>query len=213
MEFELLGSLPADSRQRVLAMATRRRFAKGMVLFHEGDPGDSLHLLVSGRVAIRVGTPEGDVATLAVLGVGAAFGEQALIDVAARRTATAVALEPAETMALHRQDFLALREQDPAVDRLLIEQLAAQVRRLTDRLAEALYVAADKRVVRRLLDLDEVFGGGPVALTQEDVAALAGTTRPTVNRVMQSLVGDGAVTLGRARFTIVDRPALERRAR
>jgi len=82
LEFELLGSLPTDSRQRVLSMARRRRFAKGMVLFHEGDPGDSLHLLVSGRVAIRVGTPDGDVATLAVLGVGAAFGEQALIDVA-----------------------------------------------------------------------------------------------------------------------------------
>ena len=213
MEYELLASLPADLRQRVVAAATRRRFAKGMVLFHEGDPGESLHLLVTGRVAIRMGTPQGDVATLAVLGPGAAFGEQALIDAAARRTATALALERVESMSLHRQDFLRLRAEDATVDRLLIEQLAAQVRRLSDRLAEALYVGADKRVMRRLLDLDEVFAGGPVTLTQEDVAAMAGTTRPTVNRVMQALVADGVVELGRARFTVADRPALARRAR
>ena len=91
MEFKLLESLEPALRTEVLATARRRRFDKGMVLFHEGDPGDSLHLLVKGRVAVRVGTPAGETATLTVHGVGAAFGEQALID---RRTTTVVALEP-----------------------------------------------------------------------------------------------------------------------
>ena len=184
-----------------------------MPLWHEGDPGDSLHLLAAGRVAIRVSTPAGDVVTLNVLGPGAAFGEQALIDDAARRSAAVVALEPVETMALQRADFQQLRQRHPPVDTLLIEQLALQVRRLSGHLVEALYVNADKRVIRRMLDLDTVFDRGLVGVTQEDVATMAGTTRPTVNRVMKSLADIGAIELGRGRFQVVDRGALERRHR
>ncbi len=213
MEFKLLESLEPALRTEVLATARRRRFDKGMVLFHEGDPGDSLHLLVKGRVAVRVGTPAGETATLTVHGVGAAFGEQALIDPVARRTATVVALELVETMVLQRTDFEELRDRHPSVDRLLIEQLAGQVRRLSDRLTEALFVGADKRVVRRMLELDELYASELVEITQEDVAAMAGTTRPTVNRVMQALAKHGAIQLGRGKFTVVDRRLLERNAR
>jgi len=101
MDWPLLAVLDDDDRRRVLSLARRRRFAKGEPLFHEGDPGDTLHLIAKGHIALRVTTPLGDTATLLVLGPGDHFGEMAVIS-PAPRNASAVALEPVETMAIHR---------------------------------------------------------------------------------------------------------------
>ena len=94
--------LPVENRERLLAEMRRRRFKRGEVVFHEGDPGDTLHLIEKGHVAIRATTPLGDVATFAVLGPGEVFGDQALLTPSAKRTASAVALEAAETRSLTR---------------------------------------------------------------------------------------------------------------
>jgi CRP/FNR family cyclic AMP-dependent transcriptional regulator len=74
MEWPVLGGLTVEDRQRVLRAARRRRFARHEVVFHEGDLGDTLHLLAVGHVAVCVTTPLGDVATLTVLGPDDAFG-------------------------------------------------------------------------------------------------------------------------------------------
>lgn len=210
MEPPLLATLDEAERRAVLAQARRRRFAKGEVLFHEGDLGDALHLLVKGRVAIRVTTPLGEVATLSILGGGAAFGELALLAPDSRRTATAVALEATETLALGRTAFEGLRSRHPAVERAVVDGLAASVARLSAQLLEALYLPADRRVVRRLLGLVEVYGP-VVPLTQEELAQLAGTTRPTVNRVLRDAEAAGLVALGRGRVEVRDPEGLRRR--
>jgi CRP-like cAMP-binding protein len=212
VKFDLLG-LEEPVRREVLAVAAWRRFDRGVVLFHEGEAGGSLHVLMRGRVAVRVMTPDGDTATLNVIGPGAAFGELSLLGPAAQRTATVQAIEPAQTLVLQRADFERLRRSYPSIDRLLAEYLAAQVRRLSERLTEALCFEARIRVLRRLLELDSVFERGPVAVTQEEIATMAGTTRPTVNRVMQDLAEAGIVELGRGRFTVADPAALARAAR
>jgi CRP/FNR family transcriptional regulator, cyclic AMP receptor protein len=212
VKFDLLG-LEEPVRREVLAVAAWRRFDRGVVLFHEGEAGGSLHVLMRGRVAVRVMTPDGDTATLNVIGPGAAFGELSLLGPAAQRSATVQAIEPAQTLVLQRADFERLRRSYPSIDRLLAEYLAAQVRRLSERLTEALCFEARIRVLRRLLELDSVFERGPVAVTQEEIATMAGTTRPTVNRVMQDLAEAGIVELGRGRFTVADPAALARAAR
>lgn len=212
MKFDLL-RLEEPVRREVLAAADWRRFDRGVVLFHEGEAGGSLHVLMRGRVAIRVTTPDGDAATLNVIGPGAAFGELSLLGLATMRTATVQAIEPVQTLVLQRAEFERLRRSYPSVDRLLVEYLAAQVRRLSERLTEALCIETRTRVLRRLLELHAVFDSGPVSVTQEEVATMAGTTRPTVNRVMQDLADAGIVELGRGRFTVVDPAALARMAR
>jgi CRP-like cAMP-binding protein len=127
VKFDLLG-LEEPVRREVLAVAAWRRFDRGVVLFHEGEAGGSLHVLMRGRVAVRVMTLDGDTATLNVIGPGAAFGELSLLSPAAQRTATVQAIEPAQTLVLQRADFERLRRNYPSVDRLLAEYLAAQVR-------------------------------------------------------------------------------------
>jgi CRP/FNR family cyclic AMP-dependent transcriptional regulator len=216
MDAGLLAVLPAEERQAVQASMVRRRFRRDEPLFHEGDPGDQLLVIEKGRVAIRVTTVLGDVVTLTILGRGDVFGEQALLDPATHRTATAVALEPVEVRMLHRDRFRELRRRHAGVDALLVELLAEQVRRLSNRLVEALYVAVDRRVIRRLDELTKLYdeGSSPVVipLRQDDIASLAGTTRPTTNRMLQQLVEDGLVTLGRGRIEVHDRDGLAKRA-
>lgn len=217
MAWPFLEGVPEEDRRRLLAATTRRRFARREVLFHEGDPGDTVHLVDRGRVAVRVTTPRGDVATLRVRGAGEVIGELALLHDASRRTATVVALERTETLTLHRDAFGDLRRRHPSVDDFLVSVLADEVRRLSSLLVEALYVPVETRVVRRLVDLAGDYTSGEAAaeipLTQEDLASLAGTSRATVNKVLGGLERDGVVTGARGRITVRDLEALRRRAR
>ena len=195
----------------------RRAYRKGDTLFHEGEPGNLLYVIERGRVAIRVSTALGDVATLTVLGRGDSFGEQALLDESAVRTASAIALERVEVRTLQRQHFDELRRQHAAVDRLLVEVLASQVRRLSAHLLEALYLPADRRVVRRLADLAALYDAPDdrheIPLRQDDLASMAGTTRPTTNRILRQLEQDGVIALRRGHVEVIDLASLAKRAR
>jgi CRP-like cAMP-binding protein len=126
-------------------------------------------------------------------------------------------LEAVETKTLHRRDFDELRRAHPAVERLLVAALAAQVQRLSGQVLDALYVSADKRVIRRIADLAVIYDDGSVPISvpvrQEDIATMAGTTRPTANRVLMALQADGLLTLARGRTDVVDLPGLQRRAK
>jgi len=216
VDWPLLEVLPPDQRRLLLSRARRRRFKRGEVVFHEGDPGDSLHLIDKGHVAVKRSTPLGDVVTLLVLGPGDVFGELAVI-APGPRNATVVALDPVETLALRDALFDELRQTHPAIDRVLLHALVREVRRLSARLVEALYVPADKRIYLRLTELTRIFAVadqvGPVLipLTQEELAQLAGTTRPTANRVLRTAELAGAVRVARGRIEVIDAAALARR--
>jgi CRP/FNR family cyclic AMP-dependent transcriptional regulator len=205
----LLSPLSADERRAVIRTAVRRRYPKGDSLFHEGDPGDSFHLIDRGHVAITVNSDRGDVLMLDVLSPGDGFGEQALIAPESFRTATATAIGNVETLMLRRDEFAGLRAEHPAVSDLLIAALAAQVRRLTAALVDAHSLPADERVVKHLRRAALIFrtdrdAAVTVPFSQHDLASLAGTTRSTANRALQPLVADGVIVLGRGRIEVVD---------
>jgi CRP/FNR family cyclic AMP-dependent transcriptional regulator len=217
MDWRLLAHVPEEDVRELLQVARRRTFTRGEVVFHRDDPGDSLHLIVKGRFAVRVMTPLGDTATIAVRGPGESFGEMALVTDDARRTATVEALEAAETRAVYRDDFERIRKTHPSVTQALMTFLVHEVRMLNERLLEALYIPADRRVLRRLVELTELYGdakeGRLVPLTQDELAQLAGTSRATVNQVLRREQERGTVELQRGRTLVLDRDAIVKRAR
>ena len=225
MRWELLEGVPEEEVRELLAIARRRRFSRGEVVFHQDDPADTLHLVDKGRFAVRGIGQLGDAVMLTVLTPGDMFGELALVDGPdARRSATVSALEGGETLSIHRLDFERLRRLRPDTSQVVIAVLAEQVRRLSKLVAEAHYVSAEKRVRRRLLEVSggyrtpdrgELPDSEPrvVPLTQDDLADLAGTSRATVNRVLRSEQEKGAVKLGRGRTEVLDAAALARRSR
>ena len=217
VEWRLLEGVPPDQVRELLQIARRRRFARNEVVFHRDDPGYSLHLIQRGRFVIRVMTPLGDTATIAVRGPGESFGEMALVAEEARRSATVAALEDAETIAVYRDDFAYIRKRYPEIDAVLFRFLTNEVRVLADRLLEALYVPVEKRVRRRLLELCRLYADGGdtpvIVLTQETLAELAGASRPTVNQVLRDEEKRGTIELSRGRIRVLDVSELERRAR
>jgi CRP/FNR family transcriptional regulator, cyclic AMP receptor protein len=217
VDWKLLGALTSDEQRIVISQTQRRRYRRAEVIFHEGDPGDALHLIAKGHVAIRNSTPLGDIVTLAVVGSGDFFGELVIVSPEAGRNATAVALDPTETLTLHRDQLDALRREHPAIDRFLLEVMAMQIRRMSLLLSDALYLPAGKRVLRRLLEVADTYGDGAPAtvipLTQEDLAGLAGTTRPSANKVLRAAQEGGLLSVSRGQVRILDLDGLIRRAR
>jgi CRP-like cAMP-binding protein len=210
----LFGGLDDDARRALWAHMRRRRFARGEVIFHEGDPGDSLHTIVKGHVSVKTSTPRGDQAILRVLGPDDDVGEFALIS-PAPRAATVTALEPTETMMLDRDSFAALRKERPSVDDFLITASVAEVRRLSAALVEALYLPVETRVMRRVHELAEMYRNGEtttcVPLGQDEIAQLAGVTRQTVNKVLAKAQHGGALRIERGRLEILDAEEIRRR--
>ncbi len=217
MEWPLLAHVPPDDLRQWLSIARRRTFARHEVVFHRGDPADTLHLVVSGRFGVSITTPLGDTALLAVHGRGSTFGELALVSPGTPRSATVAALEPGETRSILRDDFAELQARYPGVNAVLVAILAEQVRHANERIVEAHYVDAATRVRRRVCELAEIYGGGDgapvVPLTQDDLAAMAGTSRATVNRVLREEERRGAVALERGRITLHDAGELAIRCR
>jgi CRP/FNR family transcriptional regulator, cyclic AMP receptor protein len=209
MASTLLDALPDRERELILAKSRPRRFARGEVVFHEGDPGDSLHLIVKGRLAVRISTPGGEMVILNVLSPGQFFGELALLrrDPPLQRTATVTALETSETLWIPGTAFTAVRQQHPGVEQLLTEILAERVEALSRRLIETLYLSVDRRVYLRLAELAAIYrdGDGPVTipLSQDVLAEVAGASRPTVNQALQKLAAQHIVALARGRIEVL----------
>ena len=217
MALPVLQGLGTEDRRRVLEHLRRRTYRSGEVVFHEGDPADSIHFGVEGRVVARRDSVDGTRLAYVLLGPGEAFGEVGLLTAHRRRSTTIEAVEPTVTMSLSSADFDRLRSAHPGVEALLVQLLVARVERLTDGLLEALHVPADQRVARRILDLTGAYdaaatGEVRVPLTQTDLAELSGVTRPTANRVLRRLERSGAVALGRGVLVVRDPVALRRAA-
>ena len=216
MDWPVLASLPPQERRGLVAGLRRRSYHRDEVIFHQGDPADALHLIAAGHVTVRVTLRGGEFVVVAILGPGEAFGESALVGSPNARNATIIALEQCETLSLGRDEFHRIRTSYPGVDRFLVELLSARVERLNNYLLEALYVPAERRVLRRLLDLCELYEGDDqrivIPVTQEMLASLAGTTRPTANQVLRRLVASDIVSVSRSQIVVLDRPSLRQRA-
>lgn len=214
MRWRLIEDVPDADVRELLSIARRRRFSRNEVVFHRDDPGDSMHLVSKGRFAVQIMTPLGHTATIGVRGPGDSFGEMALVAPEPRRSATVLAVEDAETFAVYRNEFERLRREHPSVNDILFAFLAGEVRRQNELLLEALYVPVERRLLRRLSELGQVYGAdGVIQLTQEQLAEMTGATRPTVNKVLREEQERGTIELRRGKTVIVDADALARRAR
>jgi CRP/FNR family transcriptional regulator, cyclic AMP receptor protein len=202
----------------VAAGLRRRRFRRNEVIFHQGDPGDSLHIVGTGAVKILLPSAEGEEAIIATLRPGDFFGELALLD-GASRSATAAALEPSETLVLPRSTFLQLLDHDPGLRNALLFGLARELRRLTGHVEELHFLDLAGRLAMRLTRLARESvpdAPGEVRLdwpfTQSDLAAMIGGTRQSVNRLLSGLVDDGLVRIERDFLVITNVDQLARRA-
>ena len=204
---QLFAGLDRTALERLASGLRTRRFRRGEVLFHQGDPGDSLFIVTAGAVKILLPSEEGDEAILATVRPGAFFGELALLD-GAPRSATAVALEPTETLVLPRDRF-----------RLADRHRAGDPRRAPGRPGRRAPPAHRPRRGAPLPRHDRPDGRAPAPArqrirdvgrpdgtirldgpyTQGDLASMIGATRQSVNKLLGQFVDDGLIRIERGR--------------
>ncbi|MGH1493290.1 MAG: Crp/Fnr family transcriptional regulator [Acidimicrobiales bacterium] len=198
--------LDHDAEQRLNSILIERSVKSNDVLFWEGQAGDAMYVIDAGHILVERVTEEGDAVAVAVLGPDSIVGEQALLGNEVRG-ATARAVTKTTVRSLGRAAFNELRRDQTAVDALLVELLDHRIRELNDLVLEARHTPADERVKRRLLEMSDLFGA-EIPLTQSTLAALAGTTRPTANGVLQVLQDEGTLELRRGRIVMLEPGAL-----
>lgn len=206
--------------ERVAASMRSRRFRRGEVIFHAGDPGDALFVIVTGDVKISLPSETGDEAILATLRPGEVFGELALLD-GAPRSASATAMSAAELVVLPRDRFRDLIATESGVRDALLASIAGELRRLTHHVEELHFLDMTGRLAARLIHLADdqgtVLSDGrirlPGNLTQGDLAAMVGCTRQSVNKLLGQFADEGLIRLDREGIVVLDHDGLAASAR
>jgi CRP/FNR family transcriptional regulator len=213
----LFGNADEQTLDALAAALRVRRFRKAETVFHQGDPGDALFIVASGTVKVVLPSDEGaEPAIVAVLGPGEFFGELAILD-GAPHSATIVAIEPTETLVLHRDAFLALIDSEPDLRRALLASLATEIRRLTGHVEDLHFLDLPGRLASRILRLSvecEPDPDGAIRIswpyTQSELAGMIGGSRQSVNRLLADLAEEGLVRIEHDVLVVTDRERLAR---
>ncbi|MFN2488624.1 MAG: Crp/Fnr family transcriptional regulator [Actinomycetota bacterium] len=213
---QLLADLDQETLARLADRAIERSYRKGQLVFHQGDLGNSLFVIVEGLVKVFVTSEEGDEMVLVTLRSPETFGELALID-GGERSASAETLEPTSLLSLTRGTLIDLMSRHPGLTETLLRSLGGVVRRLTEQASDLVFLDLHGRVAKLLLALAEERGerrGDETLLdlhmTQSDLAGMVGGSRQSVNQILRSFERRGYLEF-HGRQVVVKRPEVLRR--
>lgn len=219
MKAPLFAALDEDTASKLIASMSPHLLNRGDLLFSEGDSGDSLYVILSGKVKLGRASGDGRESLIAVLGSGEMFGELSLFDPGPRLTSATVVSET-EVISLGNVALQEFLSDHPAVAMKMLAGLARRLRRTNEGLSDLVFTDVPGRVAKALLDLGTRFGEpGPDGvrvnhdLTQEELAQLVGASRETVNKALADFASRGWLVLGAKAVTILDVDRLRRRAR
>jgi CRP/FNR family cyclic AMP-dependent transcriptional regulator len=191
----------ANAELEIVAAASRRkRYPKGSIVFHEGDHGDYLCVILSGRVKVSLLGTHGQEAIVRILERLDFLGEIALID-EAPRSATVIAIEPTEVLEIAREPFWTLVRQQPTIALKVMTQLARALRRADEQIRTLSMFDVHGRVLRCLLLM--AMDKGQTARSRMllrprpsvgEIARMVGCKRETVSRSMKTLRATGYIS-------------------
>ena len=194
-----------------------RTYARGQIVFHQGDPGDALFVLVSGLVKVTVTSPRGDQMVLVTLQGPETFGELSLID-GKPRSASVEVLEDAQILRLGRDIWRQLAEH-PDFSVALLRAASRMVRRLTDQASDFAFLDLHGRVAKLLIRYADERGqrsdGGillDLHMTQSDLAQMVGGSRQSVNQILRSLENRDYLEIRNKKILLKDEERLRQRA-
>lgn len=214
---QLCVDLEQEAAEKLAERVVERTFRKGERIFHQGDPGDSLYVVVEGLVKVVVVSEHGDEMVLVTLREGDSFGELALID-GRPRSATAEAAEATTVLVLARSTLLDLLEERRDVADGLLRSLGGLIRRLTEQTSDLVFLDLHGRVAKLLLTMAEERGEKAdegtlldLHLTQGDLASMVGGSRQSVNQILKSFEQRGYLALRARAVVILDHDRLRKR--
>ena len=215
----LFAALDDDAAAALRASMVEVRLAKGDVLFSEGEPGEKLFLVETGKIKLGHTAADGRESIIAVLGAGEMLGELSLFD-PGPRTATATAVTNTKVLSMSHEALLPWLVGRPDLAVSLLAALARRLRRTNEALADLVFSDVPGRVAKALLELGSKFGEDTPdgllvhhELTQEELAQLVGASRETVNKALADFSQRGWIRIEQRSVTLLDVDRLDRRAR
>lgn len=213
-----MGSLSGPEAAEFTRGSQRRHFSRGDALFEEGDQGDDVLVLQSGRVKV-CGKRGGREVIFSVLDPGSILGELSAVD-GSPRSATVIALEPTEVVAISTEDFREFLLAHPRVSTELLRLVAERLRQSSLRQLEFGTTATLTRLCGTLVQLCDRYGttvDGKVEVTlplnQQELAELSGMSREALVKGLHQLRSLGWLTVDDRTIVLLDAPAIRRRAR
>jgi len=187
----LFAQIPENELRKLVKFVKIQEFASRKVIFHKGDPGAQVYLIVSGRVKITTLSEDGKEIVFEILDAGAVFGEISLLD-GMERTATVTTMEKCRLLVLERRDFIPFLEQNPKVAIELLVTVCSRLRATDELIEDTLFRNLTARLAKKLLSLANSYGskepGGVLIhlkLSQQELGQLVGTSRESVNKQLR----------------------------
>ena len=211
--------LDAGAADALRASMNLVKLRKGQSLFKEGDDGDHLFVVSSGKVKLGTKSVDGRENLLMILGPGDMFGELSLFD-SGPRTANATAVTDSKLLALGQDKVIPWVKEHPEVSLQLLARLASRLRRTNEVVGDLVFSDVPGRVAKALIDLGVKFGDKRSEglfvnhdLTQEELAQLVGASRETVNKALADFAQRGWLRLEARSVMILDYDRLLKRGR
>jgi CRP-like cAMP-binding protein len=215
----IFSGLDASAADALRASMNLVKLRKGQSLFKEGDDGDHLFVVSSGKVKLGTKSVDGRENLLMILGPGDMFGELSLFD-SGPRTATATAVTDSKLLALGQDKVIPWVKEHPEVSLQLLARLASRLRRTNEVVGDLVFSDVPGRVAKALIDLGVKFGDKRSEglfvnhdLTQEELAQLVGASRETVNKALADFAQRGWLRLEARSVMILDYERLLKRGR
>jgi len=209
-ETSLLRSVPEQDLKALAAVSRLRSFRRGQIVFTRGDPGETVIVVVSGRVKMSVRSADGGELTLAIIHAGGLTGEVGVVD-GGPRSADAETLEDSQLLLIPRDAVRDVCTRVPAAAQALTNSIAATLRRLTDATADLVFLDLPRRVAKILLS-QPAGNDGIIRLrmSQEELAHQAGSTRQSVNAALRGFERRGWIEMHDRTVTVKQSAALSR---
>jgi len=188
------------------SLASEKHYPKNAVVLTEGEMGDSLYMIQSGKVKVFIGDQEGREMILKILGPGDFFGEMSMID-KQPRSASVTTLESAVFLVLSHSAFEKCVEKIPRIANMVLRVLATRVREADRKIGTLAMMDVYGRVASTLLELAVNDNGKMVVgekLSQQDLANMVGASREMVNRILKDLAERGFISVESKSITIIN---------
>ncbi len=199
----------------LLGITVTKRLATREVLVRKGDNGSQVYAIMRGRLKVTTAGEDGREAVLRIMGPGEVAGEIALLD-GGPRSATIVALEPAEVLVIQRRDLIPFLEKHPRVAIKLLAEVGALVRSISSEYEDILFLNLPSRLAKKLLGLAATYGRTTpegtridLRLSQGELGEMVGTTRESINKQLRGWTEGGVLSMERGFVTIYDRARLQ----
>ena len=214
-QHEFFAAMGDEVMKDLVALTQTKLFKARQMIFQQGEEGDSLYVVLSGRIKISTTSTAGKETVLSFLGPGEVMGEIAVLD-GGLRTASATVIEEARVAVLRQGPFKAFLEHHPKLALHIIDVLCSRLRRTDAFVEEMTTLQAGPRLAKALLRLAEQYGKETdsgtlvdIKLSQANLGAHAGLMRENVNRQLKLWEEQGLLETQGGIITLIDPGALE----